>query len=105
MKSGAQYPVLVHTQKRMGHDYMTHVVIESDPEFLEEIDLAGFDTFIEDAEDCDPPDNTGLWLAEFSYEEDEECWVARQVSDWVRLTPTQAVAFADGKPFADVVAS
>ena len=105
MKSGAQYPVLVHTQKRSGHDYMTHVVIESDPEFLEEIDLVGFDTFIKDAEDCDPPDDTGLWLAEFAYEEDEECWVARQVTGWTRMSATQAAALADGKPFAEVVAS
>ena len=104
MKSGAQYPVLVHTQKRSGHDYMTHVVIESDPEFLEEIDLVGFDTFIKDAEDCDPPDDTGLWLAEFAYEE-EECWVARQVTGWTRMSATQAAALAQGKTFAEVVAS
>ena len=109
MKSGAQYPVLVHTQKRSGHDYMTHVVIESDPEFLEEIDLVGFDTFIKDAEDCDPPDDTGLWTADFQYTEEDDGvrmhWKAIQVSDWVRLTATQADALAQGKPFAEVVAS
>jgi hypothetical protein len=104
MKSGSVHKVLVHSIVRLGIGQVD-TVIASDQEFLEEIDLVGFDCFLDDAEDCEPPDEPGLWIGDFKYREDEECWVASRVSDWVRLTTAQAEALAQGKTFAEVVAA
>lgn len=104
MKSGSVHKVLVHSIERLSIGQVD-TVIASDPEFLEEIDLVGFECFLDDAEACDPPDEPGLWIADFKYREDEDCWVASQVSDWVRLTAKQADALAQGKTFAEVVAA
>jgi len=104
MKSGSVHKVLVHSIVRLGIGQVD-TVIASDPEFLEEIDLVGVDCFLDDAEACDPPDEPGLWMADFKYREDEVCWVASQVSDWVRVTAAQADALAQGKTFAEVVAA
>ena len=104
MKSGSVHKVLVHSIERLSIGQVD-TVIASDPEFLEEIDLVGFECFLDDAEACDPPDEPGLWIADFKYREDEDYWVASQVSDWVRLTAKQADALAQGKTFAEVVAA
>jgi len=105
VKSGSVHKVLVHSIERLSIGQVD-TVIASDPEFMEEIcDRFEFECFVEDAEDCDPPDQPGLWMADFKYREDEDCWIASQVSDWVRLTATQAHALAQGKTFAEVVAA
>ena len=79
-----------------------HTVIAADAGALEE-------TFGQDARVCNGPVSSGLWTADFQYTEEDDGvrmhWKATQVSDWVRLTPTQAFALAQGKTFAEVMAS
>lgn len=110
MKSGETHKYLLYSAMRLGRfgPELMHTVIAADSGAPE-------DTFGHDARACNGllrflrPVSCGLWTADFQYTEEDDGvrmhWKATQVSDWVRLTPTQSAALAEGKPFAEVVAS
>lgn len=104
MKSGETHKYLLYSAMRLGRfgPELMHTVIAADSGAPE-------DTFGHDARACNGPVSCGLWTADFQYTEEDDgvCmhWKATQVSDWVRLTPTQSAALAEGKPFSEVVAS
>ena len=104
MKSGETHKYLLYSAMRLGRfgPELRHTVIAADSGAPE-------DTFGHDARACNGPVSCGLWTADFQYTEEDDgvCmhWKATQVSDWVRLTPTQSAALAEGKPFSEVVAS
>ena len=104
MKSGETHKYLLYSAMRLGRfgPELMHTVIAADAGALEE-------TFGQDARACNGPVSCGLWTADFQYTEEDDGvrmhWKATQVSDWVRLTPTQAFALAQGKTFAEVMAS
>jgi hypothetical protein len=104
VKSGETHKYLLYSAMRLGRfgPELMHTVIAADSGAPE-------DTFGHDARACNGPVSCGLWTADFQYTEEDDGvrmhWKATQVSDWVRLTPTQSAALAEGKPFAEVVAS
>ena len=104
MKSGETHKYLLYSAMRLGRfgPELMHTVIAADSGAPE-------DTFGHDARACNGPVSCGLWTADFQYTEEDDGvrmhWKATQVSDWVRLTPTQSAALAEGKPFSEVVAS
>lgn len=104
MKSGETHKYLLYSAMRLGRfgPELMHTVIAADAGSRDE-------TFGQDARACNGPISCGLWIADFQYTEEDDGvrmhWKATQVSEWVRLTPTQAAALANGKPFAEVVAS
>jgi hypothetical protein len=104
VKSGETHKYLLYSAMRLGRfgPELMHTVIAADSGAPE-------DTFGHDARACNGPVSCGLWTADFQYTEEDDgvCmhWKATQVSDWVRLTPTQSAALAEGKPFSEVVAS
>ena len=104
MKSGETHKYLLYSAMRLGRfgPELMHTVIAADAGSRDE-------TFGQDARACNGPISCGLWIADFQYTEEDDGvrmhWKATQVSEWVRLTPTQAAALANGKPFAEVGAS
>jgi len=104
VKSGETHKYLLYSAMRLGRfgPELMHTVIAADAGSRDE-------TFGQDARACNGPISCGLWIADFQYTEEDDGvrmhWKATQVSEWVRLTPTQAAALANGKPFAEVVAS
>jgi len=104
VKSGETHKYLLYSAMRLGRfgPELMHTVIAADSGAPE-------DTFGHDARACNGPVSCGLWTADFQYTEEDDGvrmhWKATQVSDWVRLTPTQSAALAEGKPFSEVVAS
>ena len=104
VKSGETHKYLLYSAMRLGRfgPELMHTVIAADAGSRDE-------TFGQDARVCNGPISCGLWIADFQYTEEDDGvrmhWKATQVSEWVRLTPTQAAALANGKPFAEVVAS